>query len=38
MKDNFGLYIEKGIQDRHTIKFDNAGDDRDDMATSDIVF
>jgi len=36
--DNLSLYIEKGIKDRHTIKFDNAGDEHEDTGTSDMVF
>ena len=32
------VYIEKGIQDKHTIKYDNGGDERQDMDTSDLIF
>lgn len=32
------LYIEKGIEDRKTITFENSGDDHEEDITSDIVF
>ncbi|CAD8182611.1 unnamed protein product [Paramecium octaurelia] len=36
--DNISLYIEKGIQDKQTIKYENMADERNDSGTSDLVF
>lgn len=32
------VYVEKGIEDGHIMKYENAGDDHDDIGSSDIVF